>query len=284
MFPELLYNKRTWLYGTTNMNTLPRTLTQEGTEIPDSVVNNDVGTVLEWTAQCLAVLQPQDGVDLTKAAKPNSDIQKAATDFRKYSDTLKVADLNEEEFKGKLIEICHSSVSGSVTSKGNIGMTRPVAELLDSSVITPEEHNAGVMMQSITANAFNRTSVGARIFGSSRHQNDQSATSGRTATQRFLSSTISNRLARDQQERATQQRSALPEDSQSSMGFYTHRAKLSIPVHVTCWVELCQKEFVTALAKGHLNFGVLIYVAHILIFIGIWSLWMHFLVLPEVVE
>ena len=34
--------KRIWLYGTTNMNTLPRTLTQEGTEIPDSVVNNDV--------------------------------------------------------------------------------------------------------------------------------------------------------------------------------------------------------------------------------------------------
>ena len=251
--------KRIWLYGTTNMNTLPRTLTQEGTEIPESVVNNDYGMVKEWTTTCLSVSQPQDGVDLKKEAKNSSNIEKSVTDFRKnIGDKLKVADIDTEAFKAKLSRICSDSTSGSVTGKGNIGMVKPVVNLLDDDVLKSAE-NAGILMKSVTANAFNRTSVGARTHGSSRHQADQSTTSGRTPNRLFISSAASSRLAIDQQTRATQQRSALPEDSQSSMGFFTHRTKSPIPVYVKSWVELCQKEFVTALAKGYLNFGVLIY-------------------------
>ena len=84
----------------------------------------------------MSVSKPQDGVDLKKEAKNSSNIEKSVTDFRKnLGDKLTIPEVDTEAFKATLSRICSETASGSVTGKGNIGMTKPVVNALDSDVL-----------------------------------------------------------------------------------------------------------------------------------------------------
>lgn len=111
------------------------------------------------------------------------------------------------------------------------------------------------------ANAVGRSAYGARTTGSSANPSQQARTGEErdNALNDFCISTVDDKRAEKQALALDHQHAPFQQDSQQQQSLLRHRCRNTIPRSVIGWVGLQQKEMVTALATGTIEFPVRIY-------------------------
>ena len=248
-----LDQQKTLLYGAVEFGTLPRHYEQQGKEIPESVVSNDLNIVMGWTGIAESIRHSTTADDkLHKESKPKSNIAQACEDMRKASPQRKTRKMDPSEFQSLLIPKLSPQSDGTNLQSGKMGLTQPVVTVIDNYALSGLQ-DSGYTTSSPMSNSLNKTSLGARTSRSTQqHQN----TSQDDFLYNFVLPGEEDRRAEIQQLAYDQYRTPLEVDPQEDLCYLKTRTSNPIPPAVRTWALLQQHDFVTALANGYLPFGL----------------------------
>ena len=251
-----LDQQKTLLYGASEFGTLPRHFEQQGKQIPNSMVANDLNIVMGWTriAESIGRSNTEDD-KLHKEPTQKSNLAQAVVDMRKSSQVLQTRTMDPSEFQSLLLPQLSRQSDGTNLQSGKMGLTQPVVATIDAYALKGLE-DTGYTTSSPMSNSLNKTSLGARTSRSSQqHQNASHEDSFST----LVLPGEEDRRAEIQQLAHDQYRTPLEIDPQEELCFYKTRTSNPIPSSVRTWALLQQHDFVTALAMGHLPFDSLTY-------------------------